>query len=142
MANKERVQLLVDALRSGEFEQGHFTLEQVHADGKVTNCCLGVACHVAMRNGLAIQYIKGNRVHPLFPDDDRVSLFDAAEGLPPELVMDWYEFDPMYRDPRLNYEGETRTASELNDSLKLTFSAIADAFERTFIHDWPDDDLR
>jgi hypothetical protein len=47
--NRERVALLVEALESGQYEQGRWSLSK---DGKF--CCLGVACEVARANGLSI----------------------------------------------------------------------------------------
>ena len=45
--NKENIQKWVDGLLSGEYEQGRGKLNK---DGKF--CCLGVACEVAIKNGL------------------------------------------------------------------------------------------
>jgi hypothetical protein len=46
------------ALESGEFEQGRAALATHHEDGDgggVRYCCLGVACEVALRNGVPLE---------------------------------------------------------------------------------------
>ena len=43
----------VAALRSGEFEQTQEVLVLEDDDGKKSYCCLGVACVLAIREGIA-----------------------------------------------------------------------------------------
>lgn len=42
----------VAALRSGEFAQGLRALHRIHQDGREDYCCLGVACALAVREGV------------------------------------------------------------------------------------------
>jgi hypothetical protein len=124
--NRERVQLLVDALRSGRFEQGRGALLR---NGKY--CCLGVACVVAQEAGLKL------RMHE---EDGDVSFgnpdnwdSDQSSGELPLMVTDWYGFDD--NDPDLTNEHDKhhrRTAAAWNDD-SYTFAWIADAFERTYL---------
>lgn len=45
--NVERLKLWINALRSGKYSQGRYTLKSHHrVDGKPSHCCLGVACEV------------------------------------------------------------------------------------------------
>lgn len=121
MANEERVQLLVDALRSGEFNQAQGVLENEHG-----NCCLGVACRVAMKNGL---YVKVDR-----HEGDPSTLFDGQGIDLPLSVQEWYGFEQY--NPLLKPEDDVDGycgAIHLNDYKKYDFNKIADAFERTFI---------
>src|SRR5258706_13652522 len=106
--NVERVQMLVDALRSGEFKQGYGALEKVtrlaggveEGPEVLVHCCLGVACRIAMRNGLRVLA-------------QRASLgfgtrFDDSSGVLPPSVQAWYGFasaDPMLAST----EGQSRS---------------------------------
>lgn len=49
----EKQQQWIDALRSGEYKQGHNCL-QSHRDGGDRFCCLGVACAVADKEGVRV----------------------------------------------------------------------------------------
>ena len=55
--NKERIKLWVDALRSGDYQQGFRAMSRIKTEGgdSFVNCCLGVACEVAMANGLELK---------------------------------------------------------------------------------------
>jgi hypothetical protein len=118
VVNSERMQLLVDALRSGEYQQTQGTLED-----KIGNCCLGVACRVAMKHGLNIQ------IEIQLNDQ---TLFDGCDGVLPPSVSSWYGLESA--DPELILPGnETASATRCNDNLHLDFNSIAAAFERTFL---------
>ena len=76
--NKERVQLLIDALKSGEYKQGTGCLKKGDRF-----CCLGVACDLyAKENGLAWH------VDPKQPSD---SILDERRRLP-DKVKEWFGF--------------------------------------------------
>ena len=83
MANKERVQLLVDGLRSGKFRQGQMRLRY----GDVF-CCLGVACEIyRMETG------KGEWKES-HPGTQRFTLSDESSDMALlGTVRDWYGFD-------------------------------------------------
>jgi len=131
--NKERVQLLVGALRSDEFPQGQGYLQIAQG-----YCCLGVATEVALRNGLNLDpreawWIDG----PNSPDPRQFLHLQ---------VQQWYGFiddDPMLKlghqcgGPEDCECRDEITAAEANDD-GFTFSVIADAFERTYIHGDPE----
>ena len=129
--NGDRVRLLVDALRSGEFEQGRGRLNR---DDEL--CCLGVACVVAQRAGLALRAYtdEDGDVHYGRDDDGWKDEEDYAQL--PRSVQEWYGFE--FNDPELRaaVDGEhedTYQASTLNDDYAYDFAQIADAFERTFL---------
>lgn len=112
--NKERVQLLVDALRSGEFKQRYGGLKGIAHSGGVSHCCLGVATEVALRNGA----------------ESRGNAWDGT-ALHWELTR-WYGFEsgnPIIRP------APCRDAVAANDICKLDFNQIADAFEETFLRE-------
>lgn len=120
MVNKERIQLWVDALKSGDYEQ---------TDGELQNkygyCCLGVACKIAVDNGCVV------KVEKSIGGIESVA-YDESEGDLPESVKNWYGLEKS--DPILKiYEGDTITATDLNDNLCLTFNEIADAIHEKFL---------
>jgi hypothetical protein len=122
VANKENVRKWVDALRSGKYGQTQGFLRR---DDRF--CCLGVACEVAMENGVAVS---------AFPRDDSYGgngvWAYGGEGLvalPPWSVVEWLGLDE--ENPKLTDEG--RHAAELNDEDDWTFEQIADAIEKKFL---------
>jgi hypothetical protein len=126
--NKERVQLLVDALRSGEFAQ-HAGSLRGPVGRKRSYCCLGVATEIALRNGLVVKKDPAT--------DGRFGGQPWEQGYqimcPP--VADWYGFDggnPLLVGVNAG-EPSREVASTWNDDHHLGFKAIADAFERTYI---------
>jgi hypothetical protein len=132
--NRERVQLLVDALRSGRFEQGVGQL--VNKDGEY--CCLGVACVVARENGLALETGTDDEdvvAFGLGPVDSPEWIEDSDFAHLPRSAMEWYGFDDTCPDLDDGTGGRFKSAVELNDQLGYNFNRIADAFERTFLRD-------
>jgi hypothetical protein len=72
-SNPQRKAMLVDALRSDEFQQGRARLNR---NGRM--CCLGVLCELARRDGL-----------PLHVDIYDVTFYDANSLYPPRSVKEW-----------------------------------------------------
>src|SRR3954469_20817653 len=109
--NRERIQLLVDALRSREFKQAHGRLEVLGTAGGF--CCLGVASVVAMDNGCDIERnVEGTDVR-----------YGADLYKLPIAVMRWYGFNT--NDPELlDAEGRPSYAVMLNDSAGYNFIQI------------------
>lgn len=154
--DKARVKLLVDALRSGEFEQGHGYLNR---GGK--QCCLGVGCIIAMRNGAEVSAAEDYDTPVSYYDRTKFGRYeDLSETHLPHVVRDWYGFDshnpPLHLtreqfdtlvstgrmsefaintfDSTLEAEGFVELdATYCNDDLHMTFAEIADAFERTYL---------
>lgn len=117
---KERRAKLVEALRSGKYQQGKAALEIIGEEQR-TYCCLGVACRVAEENGLVLS-IKHH---------DNLVLFDDNLGTLPSSVRQWYgfsteegEFDPE-DDPTML----PVSLIEANDIHNFTFDMIADLIE-------------
>lgn len=135
LCNTENMRKFVEALRSGDYVQGQNSLEYTDISDKVTNCCLGVACRVAIKDGLALQVNSSGAV-------SGATYFADETAFLPHAVQDWLgiatgnpvlkAIDPMALD-RLSEE--LLTATYLNDSGLCTFSQIADAFERTYLID-------
>jgi hypothetical protein len=145
--NKERLQLGLDALRSGEFEQCTGALRQTIL-GKVQYCCLGVLTEVAIRNGLVIEdhcsvceTSVADCEHAEDGSQDGVVTSDIWElntGTLSLPVREWYGFEG--EDPYVGYTSEDPeegykdqhpdlTATYVNDDSGWDFEHIADGFE-------------
>ena len=104
----------VAALRSGEFEQTQEVLVLEDDDGKKSYCCLGVACVLAIREGIAED----------FPDEEYE---DWDQELPPS-IRDWLGLQS--GSGRLAEDvAEQEHLIGLNDKANLTFTEIADVIE-------------
>lgn len=132
--NKDRVRLLVDALRSGDYRQGTNMLRTL--DDKY--CCLGVACEVARLNGIGIEW---GMVEPTCSCSDCSALRWQFAGSTESLRLDvagWYGFPGethVAEDPVIGkLEDNTPvTMIRANDDWRWTFDQIADAVEATFL---------
>lgn len=121
--NKENVRKWVDALRSGEFKQGssYLNLEE-------TYCCLGVACEVAIREGVQVERtICDCNVEGCC----RSTRYDGGDAWLPKSVQKWLGVDN--GDIPIFYEDELLSAADLNDNRALSFEQIADAIEATYL---------
>lgn len=132
--NKERVQLLVDALRSGDFEQGQNMLRTKDD----TYCCLGVACEVARLNGIGIEWEpKPGGCECEGCQESRWKFNGSNEALG-ETVADWYGFEHdgrLANDVQIGHDGfgNSVTMIRANDDLGWSFIEIADAVEAKFL---------
>lgn len=121
MANKKRVQLWVDALRSGKYKQARGRLETSGGE----YCCLGVACDVAIANGIDI--------------DRQVSKYGAVRygettSVLPRKVAAWFGFEESSPAVTVNEDFSAEvTCVFLNDDLHYNFNQIADAVSRDYL---------
>lgn len=114
--------LWVEALESDEFQQGKHVLHRQTPDGD-KYCCLGVACAVALRNGLAGEVKVEHCGSDVFYDGGKVRL--------PPTIMDWFGLPQT--DPILTSSlGSKIRASEINDRLNLPFREIAQIIRLDF----------
>jgi hypothetical protein len=141
MANTERVQLFTAALRSGRFTQGTGRLTDLPGTDDERHCCLGVACIIAMENGLELNYddSSGQRLYlrdGSDADPSREDDYNNGEVLS-RAVSEWYGFVGSDPELRAQVDGHMRRywpATTLNDEQCFTFDQIADAFDNTFVH--------
>lgn len=123
--NRERMEMLCSALESGQYEQGKYSLAYTSPEGEARYCCLGVACEVAMANGLNIE-------KTVRPGGD--AEYDEWNATLPPSVREWFGLDPDESDPELRDAAGARTnATYVNDTLGKTFPEIAEAFRRTYL---------
>lgn len=152
MVNKENVKKWLEALRSGEYQQGKRKL--FTEEGNF--CCLGVACDMYAKEELQAPTAKGNRQdwyenislacgHPtyeLYGDEllkGEIKMIgydtDCDETLP-DAVADWLGVPTMLNvtveGGRL--DGSKEGVTFLNDTENKTFEEIADLLEKEFLN--------
>jgi len=106
----------VDALRSGEYEQGQQQLrmlEHVTArQTKVLHCCLGVACEIGIRHGVVERY--GDEYVFIGEGADEEKTWNSATL--PNGFWQWIGLDAS--DPRPDGDA---SLSRYNDELDSSF---------------------
>lgn len=116
----------LEALRSGQYQQGRFYLHRELDEGRDQFCCLGVLCDIAAKEG--VTRITGHSVH-----DSNVVTYDKKTGLPPSAVVHWAYGEG---SSLLNGEWTVRVGDEyrelnlLNDVERLDFPTIADIIDQ------------
>lgn len=125
LRKKRRLRRFIAALRSGDYQQGFGELANRDVDTEEWKyCCLGVACEVAINDGLKL-YVSERRYKKYYNNEG---------GVLPLKVRDWYGLpasDPYLTDKLDN--ANVHTASAFNDRYQRNFGDIADAFQHTFL---------
>lgn len=136
MANLANIKKWHDALLSGEYPQTTGQLRDDHTDATDDKgyCCLGVACEVAILDGVplewtGLEYRWKPDVDHLDPEEEH-TIWDTE--LPP-VVQGWLGIHD--ENPELVYDEHHRTmpAITLNDTERWSFADIAKAIERTWL---------
>lgn len=126
--NKDKIRLWVDALRSGQYKQTDGGLRRTVNDEK-RYCCLGVACDVAIKDGLDLKVREfGGSLYDEFGEDE-------DGGHLPIEVQQWLGVTTA--SPKVVFSGEVRELAVLNDDFKLDFNEIADLIEAEFLKEKP-----
>jgi len=110
--NKENFQLWINALRSNKFKQGKGFLQV-----KDTYCCLGVACEIAIANGVQL-------TKQLVPDTDHYMFGEEATHLPLKVQL-WLGVN--YNNVVLD---DGVVATHVNDVEHWSFEQIANALQK------------
>ena len=118
---RDRLDLWLDALRSGEFEQAQGALRIGRYNGEDKFCCLGVGCEVAVRNGLDVLVYLNHFANEYTYDDAITS--------PSLTVWDWFGVDVDYTDSRRDIDELVDKCITMNDREGKTFAEIADWIE-------------
>jgi hypothetical protein len=137
--NKPHIRLLVDALRSGNYTQGHgYLVIRASGDEPEEHCCLGVATVIAQQHGVELERQEqadcpcGSCANATLFHDPATG--DKNGGVLLPVVRDFYGFES--QDPELvQSNGHRYRATRMNDNLKSSFAEIADAFERTYLQE-------
>lgn len=121
--NIENIRKWVDALRSGDYQQGQGALHKIVSEDEHYYCCLGVACDLS---GVSINKTARKNSFGL---GVLVRYGEQAEfSSAPNEVLDWLGFDANNKIFFQDY-----SLIDLNDDLKFTFDQIADIIEDTFL---------
>lgn len=111
----KNAQKWVDALRSGKYKQGRYSLNK---NGKF--CCLGVACEVAAANGVPLKVTKNKKF----------TLYNAQRAFLPDAVIVWLGFN---KEKSGEFEG---ALMEENDTHRQTFEQIVKIIEEAPDNIW------
>ncbi|MDO7847661.1 hypothetical protein Q5H92_14930 [Hymenobacter sp. M29] len=110
----------LEALRSGKYTQGKYSLKKENEEGKVSYCCLGVLCDLAVRQGIVEEEENASYCGEY--------LFDGEEtSLTPKL-REWAGIET----PEAKIDkpvGPHTSLMALNDSGDYTFPQIAQIIE-------------
>ena len=124
---KEHRKLWIEALRSGEYEQGYGVLRDINDN----YCCLGVACEVAIKNGLNLV------VDKVYVIDKICYSYNGSYIIMTEDVMEYFGIRTNNGDYNwLNIQvscGDYTASNALsfdNDCFGKTFNVIADIIEK------------
>jgi hypothetical protein len=116
----------VAALRSGQYQQGKEWLQN-----DAGYCCLGVACDLAVVDGVALRLRVAEGEWGFKGVNDPAS--SVAERLLPAAVEDWLglydSFATTRQDVRDNDDFTYSALTEFNDNLEWDFDQIADLIE-------------
>jgi hypothetical protein len=121
--NKDRVALWAEALENPKLVQGQNRLAYRDLDGPWKQCCLDVACQVALANGL--EGVEAEEVQLGTISTMREYVWEEGDAhyreslVLPAPVCAWYGFEDT------NPDIGSHEASYFNDTLRLTFSEIA-----------------
>lgn len=138
--NRENMTKFVKALFSGEYEQGTGTL---NLGGKF--CCLGVACDVALKDGLelTVETVGGKKcfcgaIH--VASDGRKS-YDGEQSVLPQSVADWLGLEEVRNEADYLVSGRTnpvlagRSATSWNDTMGASFPIIGQLFFHEYLEE-------
>ena len=115
--NKEIKARWVEALRSGNYEQGRYNLRR---DDQF--CCLGVLCDV-VKDEVGCNWLPAQDSYGTF------YRFDEADEVLPKVVA---EYADLQLSPRLKTSKGEVEITIFNDSVEYTFEQLADLIEEQF----------
>lgn len=132
--NTDKLKLWTDALRSGEYRQGRGNLASRDGD-TVKYCCLGVACEVAIKDGLYLEVTWGRESETLGFVDLDMKFYDREDLVLPRKVQEWLGVAGMtaVEVDSPDESGIRDSVIDLNDSEEWTFDDIAEALEHTYL---------
>ena len=132
--NQEIKAKWVNALRSGDYEQGQGALKNPNGQ----YCCLGVLCDLYDKHRMEEFGAESSWTVDTVSLNEYISVLDHSEvGVPPNEVVDWAGLPDNNPEVLVDLEdevgGETYQyelpIAELNDDQGLTFNELADLIE-------------
>lgn len=111
--------LWVNALRSGEYQQGYGYLKTVY-QGETRFCCLGVLCDLAIKAGVDVEVEEDSA-------DTYSYTYDGENARLPRSVTEWAGVD---NNPTVNTKNQSYALTRVNDNLNYSFAKIANLIER------------
>lgn len=137
--NRENMQLWIDGLLSGEFPQDQGYLK-VTIEGQARYCCLGVACEIAIRNGVHVtQFARERPRCGCGCNSETPTVFDGFSTCLPPAVASWLGLPEEDESADLLSEGKTIGAIQANDSLGWDFPKIAEGLRAMYLDGGEDD---
>jgi hypothetical protein len=132
MFNKKRIKKLVEALRSGDYNQTMSNLRDLKG-----HCCLGVACDISGKGGWS-KSGKGDWSKDPIESLKPIYLYEGYSSVMPPEVRNYYDFldgDPGVFIFKHNGEPSEKivSMSELNDHYEYNFETIACILESNFL---------
>ena len=114
-----------EGLRSGKYKQTAGYLSTKNEKGKWAYCCLGVACEIAMENGVELEVMEQN------VDGVMVKFYNGEEAHLPDAVQTWLGFDNETGAFKKGENEESLIVHNDGDAnhKKKTFKKIADLAE-------------
>lgn len=139
--NPDEMRLWIAALRSGTYKQGQERLCALDTEGAPHWCCMGVACDIAVSNGIELG----------ITDSHGSRSYNGDGAMMPIPVAEWLGLDAREsgNDVIVLAAGlvggfnDDVSAVDANDNLDWDFDMIADALERTYLPgDWAETEAR
>jgi hypothetical protein len=134
MMNQEIKEKWVNALRSGDYEQGQGALRNL--DGQY--CCLGVLCDLYDKHRMEDFGAESSWTVDTVSLNEYISVLDSSEvGVPANEVVDWAGLPDNNPEVLVDLKDEVGgeayqcelPIAELNDDQGLTFNELADIIE-------------
>ena len=123
-----RLQVLCDALTSGEYQQTTGVLERIDPDTEkvLGHCCLGVAAREAMKMGLPVEVTR---------DSVYRTSFNGNENVLEQTIYTFYGLPDGNPEVKVSLcdSHDASNLAQVNDSREYDFPAIAEIIKTTFI---------
>lgn len=101
----------VDALRSGEYRQGHLALRDIGVNGNPDSyCCLGVLCDLAEKSGVVNKSADTTGLYYKYGTESE----EFQGAYLPESVRKWAGIEE--NNPKVSHRNIFQTLAGLNDS--------------------------
>ena len=132
--NKQHMRLWVEALESGEYQQGTGRLAKMirtdtdSSEWQVKYCCLGVACEVAIANGVPLS------VQRYGHGEEGFLTYDGQGDVLPQRVRAWLGLDsgvPLFAGPTTY-----RSPGDADDPSMEVFYEDVDAVTANDVFEW------